>query len=201
MTMAVYGMKASGNCFKIQLLMDQLRLPYRWVEVNSATGETRTAAFLARNPNGKVPLLELDDGRTLSESNAILVFLAEGSPLLPADPWQRAKIHQWLFWEQYSHEPYIAVARFIVGWLAEGHPRRAELPRLRERGRQALQLMQDHLAGREFLVDSGYSIADIALYAYTHEAPMGGFDLDDYPAIQAWLARIESQPGFVAHRY
>ena len=199
--MTVYGMKASGNCFKIQLLMEQLGLPCRWIEVNSATGETRTAAFLAKNPNGKVPLLELDDGRTLGESNAILGFLAEGSPLLPIDPWQRAKVNQWLFWEQYSHEPYIAVARFIMGWLPEDHPRRGELPRLRERGRQALQLMQGHLAGREFLVDAGYSIADIALYAYTHEAPMGGFDLDDYPAIQAWLARIESQPGFVAHRY
>ena len=201
MTVTVYGMKASGNCFKIQLLMEQLRLPYRWVEVNSAAGETRTAAFLAKNPNGKVPLLEFDGGRTLGESNAILGFLAEGSPLLPADPWQRAQVNQWLFWEQYSHEPYIAVARFIMGWLPEGHPRRDELPRLRERGHQALQLMQGHLAGREFLVDTGYSIADIALYAYTHEAPMGGFDLEDYPAIQAWLARIESQPGFVAHRY
>jgi glutathione S-transferase len=199
--MTVYGMNASGNCFKIQLLLEQLGLPYRWVEVNSATGETRTAEFLAKNPNGKVPLLELDDGRTLSESNAILGYLAEGSALLPADAWQRAKVNQWLFFEQYSHEPYIAVARFIMGWLPEGHARREELPRLRERGRQALQLMQDQLAGREFFVDAGYSIADIALYAYTHEAPMGGFDLEDYPAIQQWLTRIESQPGFVAHRY
>jgi glutathione S-transferase len=199
--MTVYGMNASGNCFKIQLLLEQLGLPYRWVEVNSATGETRTAEFLAKNPNGKVPLLELDDGRTLSESNAILGYLAEGSALLPADAWQRAKVNQWLFFEQYSHEPYIAVARFIMGWLPEGHARREELPRLRERGRQALQLMQDQLAGREFFVDAGYSIADIALYAYTHEAPMGGFELEDYPAIQQWLTRIESQSGFVAHRY
>lgn len=201
MTMTVYGMKASGNCFKIQLLMEQLGLPYRWVEVNSATGETRTAEFLAKNPNGKVPLLELEDGRTLGESNAILGFLAEGSTLLPADAWQRAKVNQWLFFEQYSHEPYIAVARFIMRWLPEGHPRRDELPRLQERGHQALQLMESHLHDREFLVDAGHSIADIALYAYTHEAPMGGFELHDYPAIQAWLARIESQPGFVAHRY
>lgn len=201
MTVTVYGMKASGNCYKIQLLLEQLRRPYRWVEVNSAAGETRTAAYLAKNPNGKVPLLELDDGRTLSESNAILGFLAEGSHLLPADAWQRAKVNQWLCFEQYSHEPYIAVARFIMGWLPEGHARRDELPRLRERGRQALQVMQDHLAGREFLVDAGYSIADIALYAYTHEAPMGGFELDDYPAIQQWLARIETQPGFSAHIY
>ena len=201
MSLTVYGMKASGNCFKVQLLLEHLGLPYRWVEVNSATGETRTAAFLARNPNGKVPLLELDDGRTLSESNAILGFLAKGSPLLPEDAWQQAKVNQWLFFEQYSHEPYIAVARFIMGWLPEGHPRRDELPRLRERGRQALEVMQNHLDGREFLVDAGYSIADIALYAYTHEAPMGGFNLDEFPAIQQWLARIESQPGFVAHRY
>ncbi len=197
----VYGMKASGNCFKVQLLLDLLGRTYRWVEINSATGETRTPDFLAKNPNGKVPLLELADGRTLAESNAILCYLAEGSALLPDDRWLRAQTMQWLFFEQYSHEPYIAVARFISAWLAHDHPRREELPRLRERGYQALDIMEGRLAKNDFLVDAGFGIADIALYAYTHEAPMGGFELVSYPAIQSWLARVESQPGFVAHRY
>ena len=199
--LTVYGMKASGNCFKVQLLLEQLGQPYRWVEINSAAGETRTPDFLAKNPNGKVPLLELADGRILAESNAILCYLAEGSPLLPDDRWLRAQTMQWLFFEQYSHEPYIAVARFIMHWLAQDHPRRDELPRLRERGYQALDIMERRLAQNDFLVDGGYGIADIALYAYTHEAPMGGFELVNYPAIQSWLARVESQPGFVAHRY
>jgi glutathione S-transferase len=201
MMFTVYGMKASGNCFKVQLLLEQIGKPFAWVETNSVNGETRTPEFLARNPNGKVPLLELADGRTLSESNAILCYLAEGSKFLPGDSWQRAQALQWLFFEQYSHEPYIAVARFIMHWLPSDHLRRADLPRLRERGYQALDVMEKHLAAREFFVDAGYGVADIALYAYTHEAHMGGFDLTGYPAIQSWLARVESQPGFVAHRY
>ena len=197
----VYGMKASGNCFKVQLVLEQTGRPYRWVEVNSAAGETRTPEYLAKNPNGKVPMLELADGRVLAESNAILCFLAEGSSLWPSDSWQRAKALQWMCFEQYSHEPYIAVARFIMGWLPEDSGRRAELPRLRERGYQALDVMEKQLAGQDFFVDSGYSVADIALYAYTHEAHRGGFDLAAYPAIRAWLARVEATPGFVSHRY
>jgi glutathione S-transferase len=200
-TLTVYGMKASGNCYKLQLLLEQLGRPYRWVEINSAAGETRTAEFLARNPNGKVPLLELPDGRRLAESNAILCYLAEGSRFLPADAWQRAQALQWLFFEQYSHEPYVAVARFISGWLPADHPRRAELPRLRERGHQALAVMEQHLREHEFFVDAGYGVADIALYAYTHVAPDGGIELDGYPALLAWIARVESQPGFVPQTY
>ena len=197
----VYGMKASGNCFKVQLVLEQTGRPYRWVEVNSAAGETRSPEYLAKNPNGKVPMLELADGRVLAESNAILCFLAEGSPLWPSDSWQRAQALQWMCFEQYSHEPYIAVARFIMGWLPEDSGRRTELPRLRERGYQALDVMEKQLAGQDFFVDSGYSVADIALYAYTHEAHRGGFDLAAYPAIRAWLARVEATPGFVSHRY
>jgi glutathione S-transferase len=199
--LTVYGMKASGNCFKVQLVLEQTSRRYRWVEVNSAAGETRTPGYLAKNPNGKVPLLELADGRVLAESNAIMCFLADGSPLLPSDPWHRAQALQWMFFEQYSHEPYIAVARFIMGWLPEDSPRRSELPRLRERGYQALDVMEKQLARQDFLVDSGYSVADIALYAYTHDASRGGFDLSPYPAIQAWLSRVESTPGFVPHRF
>ena len=198
---AIYGMKASGNCYKAQLLLEQLGQRYRWVEVNSVAGETRTPEFLAKNANGKVPLLELEDGRRLAESNAILCYLAEGTKYLPEDRWLRAQALQWLFFEQYSHEPYIAVARFICGWTPADSPRRADLPRLRERGYQALDVMDKHLAGNDFLIDSGYSIADIGLYAYTHEAHVGGFDLQRYPAIRAWLARIEAQAGFVPQTY
>jgi len=193
----VYGMKASGNCYKVQLLLEQLGQSYRWVEINSAAGETRTPEYLARNPNGKVPLLALDDGRHLAESNAILCYLAEGSAMMPDDRWQRAQMLQWLFFEQYSHEPTVAVARFICLWLPEDYPRRADLPRLRERGYQALDVMEKHLAANAFFVDSGYSVADIALFAYTHAAAQGGFDLGPYPAITAWLARVRSQPRFV----
>lgn len=194
-------MKASGNCYKLQLLLEQLGKPYRWVEIDSVNGQTRTPEFLAKNPNGKIPLLELADGRRLAESNAILCFLAEGSAFLPPDAWQRAQVLQWLFFEQYSHEPYVAVARFVARWLPADHPRQAELPRLRERGHQALAVMERQLMQHEYLVEGGYSVADIALYAYTHEAPVGGILLDDYPAIRAWLARIESRPGFVPQAY
>ena len=199
--MTVYGMKASGNCYKLQLLLEQLGQPYNWVEIDSTKGETRTPEYLAKNANGKVPLLELEDGRLLPESNAILCYLAEGSRYFPDDRWLRAQVLQWLFFEQYSHEPYIAVARFIAKWLPVEHPRQAELPRLRERGYQALDVMEKQLAATDFLVESGYSVADIALYSYTHEAHIGGFDLDRYPAVRAWLARIEAQPGFVAQTY
>ena len=194
----VYGMRASGNCYKLQLLLAQIGQAYRWVDVDSSRGETRTPEFLAKNPNGKVPLLELEDGRLLPESNAILCYLADGSPLFPSDRWLRAQTLQWLFFEQYSHEPYVAVARFISGWLPADHPRQAELPRLRERGHQALAVLERELAARDFLVDGQYTIADIALYAYTHVAPAGGIELHDYPALRAWLARIEAQPGYVA---
>lgn len=197
----VYGMKASGNCYKVQLLLEQLDQPYQWVEVDSINGQTRTPEFLAKNANGRVPLLELADGRTLPESNAILCYLADGSRFLPHDRWQRAQALQWMFFEQYSHEPYIAVARFIAKFLPADHPRRAELPRLRERGDQALAVMEQHLAKHEFFVNAGYGVADIALYAYTHDAAAGGFDLARFPAVSAWLRRVEAQPGFVAQTY
>lgn len=193
----VYGMKVSGNCYKVQLLLEQLGLPYRWIEVNSAAGETRTPEYLAKNANGKVPLLELDDERRLAESNAILCYLADGSPYLPVDAWQRAQALSWLFFEQYSHEPYIAVARFIRGWTPAGSPRRADLPRLRERGAQALAVMERHVSTQPWFTGEQYGVADIALFAYTHVAGDGGFDLAAYPAVMSWLARVRAQPGFV----
>ena len=191
----IYGMRASGNCYKLQLLLDQLGREYRWVDVDSAHGETRTSDYLAKNPNGKVPLLELDDGRRLAESDAILCYLAEGTPFLPSDSWLRAQTLQWLFFEQYSHEPCIAVARFIRGWLPAGHPRQAEVPALLQKGTQVLAVMEQHLAGREWFVGDSYGVADIALYAYTHCAGDGGFELADFPNIRAWLARVRAQPG------
>ena len=193
----VHGMASSGNCYKVQLLLEQLGRKYRWIEVDSANGETRTPEFLALNPNGKVPLLVRDDGSVLVESNAILYWLGEGTSLIPDDAWTRAQMLQWMFFEQYSHEPYIAVARFISLWLPTDHARRAELPRLRERGAQSLAVMERHLHGREFFVDGGYSLADIALFAYTHVAADGGFDLGAYPAVSAWIERVRATPGFV----
>jgi glutathione S-transferase len=193
----VYGMADSGNCYKVKLALEQLRLPYRWVEVSTTKGETRSAQFLARNPNGQVPTLELEDGGFLPESGAILHYLAEGTPLLPADKLGRARTLQWMFFEQYSHEPCIAVARAILRYQPPDSPRRAELPRLQERGRKALAVMEQHLGREPFFAAGRYTVADIALYAYTHCAADGGFDLGAYPAVNAWLARVRAEPRHV----
>lgn len=193
----VYGYSVSGNCHKLRLLLEQLGRGYRWIETDSSKGGTRTPEYLAKNPNGKVPMLELGDGRILVESNAILHYLAEGSPYLPADPWQRAQALSWMFFEQYSHEPYIAVARFIRGWTPLDSPRRADLPWLIERGEQALAVMERHLQTHDWFTGPDYGIADIALFAYTAVADQGGFDLSKFPAIGAWLARVRATPGFV----
>lgn len=195
--LTVYGFSTSGNCHKLRLLLQQLGREYRWIEVDIVIGGTRTPEYLAKNPNGKVPMLELDDGRTMVESNAILCWLAEGTPYLPGDVWQRAQALSWMFFEQYSHEPYIAVARFIRGWTPADSPRRADLPRLRERGHQALAVMERHLSAHSWFTGSDYGVADIALFAYTDLAADGGFDLMPYPAIRDWLARVRATPGFV----
>jgi glutathione S-transferase len=193
----VYGMSSSGNCYKVRLLLEQLQSAYQWVELDTRSGLTRSSEFLAKNPNGRVPLLELEPGQFLAESDAILFYLAEGTAFWPQHKRARAEVLQWMFFEQYSHEPYIAVARFICTMLPAGHARRSELPRLYERGVQALAVMEQHLAQRAFFVADAYSIADIALYAYTHAAGEGGFELRRYPAIGAWLARVEGQAHFV----
>jgi glutathione S-transferase len=195
--LTVYGMADSGNCYKVKLALEHLQVPYRWVEVSTTKGETRTREFLARNPNGQVPTLELEEGQFLPESGAILCYLAEGTPLLPAGRLERARVLQWMFFEQYSHEPCIAVARAILRYQPPDSPRRAELPRLQERGHKALGVMQQHLAKETFLAGGRYSIADIALYAYTHCAADGGFELARYPAVVAWLARVRAQPRHV----
>ena len=192
----VYGMSSSGNCYKIKLLLEQLARPYAWEEMDIMQGSTRTKEFLAMNPNGKVPMLEIERGLYLAESNAILHYLADETVFMPTKRLARAQVLQWMFFEQYSHEPYIAVARFICKYLPADSARRAELPRLLERGYQALSVMEAHLATRSFFVDEKYSIADIALFAYTHEAEIGGFDLARCPAICRWLNRVAAQPKF-----
>jgi glutathione S-transferase len=192
----VYGMSVSGNCYKVRLLLEQLGCPFHWVEVDSSQGGARTPELLAKNPNGKVPILERSDGSVLTESDAILCWLADGTAHLPADPWERARALQWMFFEQYSHEPYIAVARFIRGWTPHDSPRRAELPRLRERGHHALAVMETHLRSAAWFTGSEYGVADIALFAYTHCASDGGFDLGGYPRIRDWLARVGATPRF-----
>jgi glutathione S-transferase len=192
----VYGMSSSGNCYKVKLLLTQLQQPFEWIEVDTLKRETRTPQYLAMNPNGKVPLLETGPGRYLAESNAILCYLAEGSAYLPANPWQRAEVMQWLFYEQYSHEPYIATARFIRRFLR--NPDEPTLPLKTERGYIALKVMEHHLSSREFVVGGAYSIADLALYAYTHVAHEGGFDLAVFPAVRAWLSRVSRQPRHIA---
>jgi glutathione S-transferase len=193
----VYGMSSSGNCYKVRLLLEQLQMKYDWIELDVRTGVTRQPEFLGKNANGRVPTLEYEPGRYLAESDAILVYLAEGSAFWPQQRLERAQVLQWMFFEQYSHEPYIAVARFICAMLPAQDARRAELPRLHERGYQALAVMERHLAHGRFFVGDAYSIADIALYAYTHAAGDGGFDLQRFPAVRAWIARVENQPRFV----
>ena len=194
----IYGYSPSGNCHKLRMLLGHLGRDYRWVETDSPHGATRTPAYLAKNPNGKVPMIETDDGRVMVESNAILTWLADGTKYFGGDAWDRAQTLAWMFFEQYSHEPYVAVARFICGWTPIDSPRRADLPNLRQRGDHALGVMEKHLASNEWFSATGYGIADIALFGYTHCAEDGGFDLARYPNVVAWLDRVRAQPGFVA---
>ena len=193
----VYGDYNSGNCYKIKLMLSLLGAAYEWVPIDILKGETETEAFLAKNPNGKIPVLELEDGTCLWESNAILNFLAEGTPLLLTEPRLRTQMLQWQFFEQYSHEPTIAVARFIQFYLGLPEERLEEYRSLHKRGYKALKVMEQQLQRTPFLVGEHYSIADIALYAYTHVAHQGGFDLTQFPAIQHWLERVQQQPGYV----
>ena len=193
----VHGFSPSGNCYKVRLALEQLGRAYRWVETDSSAGATRSAGFLALNPNGKVPVIELEDGRVLTESNAILYWLADGSALLPTDAWARAQALSWMFFEQYSHEPNVAVARFICGWTPADSPRRAELARLRERAHAALSVMERHLQTAAWFTGDRYGIADIALFAYTHAAGDGGIDLQPYPALRDWIDRVIATPGYV----
>lgn len=197
--MKLYDDPRSGNGYKVRLLLAHLALPYQYVFVDILRGETRTEGFLEKNLNGRIPVLELDDGTRLPESNAILYFLSQGTKYWPDDLLEQSQVLQWMFFEQYSHEPNIATARF---WLAvkgmEKTPFNMELLKQKQAaGNQALAVMNTHLQARTFFVGERYSIADIALYAYTHEAHEGGFDLSAYPAVVAWLQRVRQQPGHV----
>ncbi|MFZ5705025.1 MAG: glutathione S-transferase family protein [Pseudomonadota bacterium] len=191
--MQVYGDSISGNCLKVKWTAAILGIAIDWVETSVLDGSTRTPAFLAMNPAGQVPILVRDDGSSLAQSNAIILHLAEGSPLIPADPVLRAKMFEWLFWEQYSHEPYVAVARFQRHYLGRA---RSELePKIVERGHAALALLDRHLSTSDWLVGQGLTLADIALVAYSRVADEGGFDLDAYPALQRWIGRVETALG------
>lgn len=190
----LYDFLPSGNGYKIRLLLTQLDIPFERIEVDILKGESRTPEFLAKNPNGRIPTLEIAPGKFLAESNAILFYLAEGTPVLPDDRWARAQVLQWLFFEQYSHEPNIATSRFWLQHFDVTEERRKALDQKRELGYAALAVMEQHLSQATFFVADRYSIADIALYAYTHVADEGGFDVGRFPAIGAWLERVRTQP-------
>lgn len=184
----------SGNGYKVRLLLAQLGIPYERIDIDILKGQSRTPEFLAKNPNGRIPLLEIAPQVYLSESNAIMFYLAKGSALLPEDPLHQAQVLQWLFFEQYSHEPYIATSRFWIALLGKEREYREELAKKRGPGNAALKVMDQHLGARDFFAAGRYTIADIGLYAYTHVAPEGGFDLSTFPHILAWLERVKAQP-------
>ena len=197
--LTLYDYMDSGNGYKVRLVLAQLELPYNLVECDILKGETRTPEFLQRNPNGRIPTLQIEDGSHIFESGAIVWYLAEGTPLAPTDRKARAETLQWMFFEQYSHEPYIAVARFWKHYLPKLTPlQEMDLPNRMKGGYAALDIMEKHLATRRFFVDERFGLADIALYAYTHVAHEGEFDLSKYPSINAWMARVASQPRHVS---
>lgn len=195
--LTLYDFEDSGNGYKVRLALAQLGVPYRLVPIDILRGESRTPAFLAKNPNGRIPLLGLSDGSYLPESNAILHYVARDSRLLPRDPVAHARALAWLFFEQYSHEPYLATARFLLRHAPASAERDAEIARRLPKARDALGVMERHLSEAPFFVDGQYGIADIALYAYTHRAAEASIDLRAYPAIQAWITRVEAEPGWV----
>ncbi|MEM7168976.1 MAG: glutathione S-transferase family protein [Pseudomonadota bacterium] len=191
--LTLYDYLPSGNGYKVRLLLTQLEIPFQRVEMDILAGATRMPDFLAKFPNGRIPAIELDDGQCLSESNAILWYFAEGTRFLPGDSLERAQVLQWMFFEQYSHEPFIAVSRFLRQHKAPSAENDAVIAQKRDGGLAALQIMEDHLKDHSFLVGDHYSIADIALYAYTHVAGDGGFDMVPFNGISAWLERVAAE--------
>jgi len=192
----VYGDTRSGNCYKVQLVCSLLDLDYQWVDIDILAGDTQSAAFLKKNPNGKIPVVELEGGETIAESNAIINYLAHGSALYPTDPLPQARVQQWQFFEQYSHEPYIAVARFINKYLGLPEEKAEEYASKQAGGHRALRIMEEQLARTRYMAGDSCTTADISLFAYTHVAGEGGFSLSGYPRIGAWLERVAAQPGF-----
>ncbi|WP_068545569.1 glutathione S-transferase family protein [Thalassotalea crassostreae] len=196
--MIVYGDINSGNCYKVKLLLTLLGIEHQWQHVDIIAGETKSDNFLSINPSGKIPVVVFDDGKTLTESNAILSYFAKDTEYLPNDRFLNAKVYQWMFFEQYSHEPFVAVARFIKRYLGLPDDRKAQYESLQEGGNKALQTIEIQLENNQYLVTEQLTIADIALYAYTHVADEGGFDLNNYPNTQAWCKRISETDGYVS---
>ena len=194
----LYDSAISGNAYKVRLLLHHLGIPFERIEMNVDDGSTRTPEFLKVNPNGKVPALQFPDGRVLFESNAIMFYLAQGTKYWPADRWAQGQAMQWMCFEQYSHEPTIAVVRHWVAHLGRTPATEPQLPGKIAGGERALGVMEGHLKAHRWFAGDAYSIADIALYAYTHVADEGGFDLARYPAIRDWLQRVAAQPGHIA---
>ncbi len=190
----LYEFSPSGNAYKVRLLLTQLEIPFERVEIDILKGETRTKEFLNKNSNGRIPVLEIEPGLFLAESNAILFYLSEGTQYLPTERLERAQVLQWLFFEQYSHEPNIATSRFWISLLGRASEYQEELMKKRELGYAALEVMEKHLMNRSFFVGECYTIADIALFAYTHVAHEGGFELTPFSAVRAWLERVKAQP-------
>jgi len=191
--MKIYGDRGSGNCQKVSITADYLKIPYQWVDIDIMKNESRSEAFLKKSPMGQVPVIELDDGRCLAQSNAIIRYLANGSALLPADPFTQAKIDELLFWEQYSHEPYVATTRYHMVYLGRTKDQRE--PMRVERGEKALDLMETMIKGRTWFAGEALSVADIALIAYTRLAHEGGFDMASRPRVMAWIGRAEKALG------
>ncbi|MBW4630620.1 MAG: glutathione S-transferase family protein [Iphinoe sp. HA4291-MV1] len=196
-TLRLYDFLLSGNGYKIRLLLTQIGMPFERVEVDITKGESRTPEFLSKNSNGKIPVLEVETGKYLAESNAIMIYLSEGTEFLPYDRFLRAQVLQWLFFEQYSHEPYIATPRYWISVLGKAQEYHEAIEQKREPGYAALRVMEKHLSNCAFFVGERYTIADIGLFAYTHVADEGGFDLTRFPAIQAWIERVKAQPGYI----
>ncbi|MBE9114348.1 glutathione S-transferase family protein [Lusitaniella coriacea LEGE 07157] len=193
----LYDFLPSGNGYKVRLLLTQLGIPFERIEMNILKGETRTPEFLKKNPNGRIPVLEIQPNVYLSESNAILFFLSDGTEFFPQESYQRAKVMQWLFFEQYSHEPNIATVRFWITELEKEEEYKSTIEQKRKLGYAALEVMENHLSSHTFFVGEKYSIVDIGLFAYTHVAEEGGFNLSRFPAIQAWIDRVKSQPNHI----
>lgn len=193
----LYDFLPSGNGYKVRLLLTQLEISFEFIELNILNRETRTAQFLSKNPNGKIPILEIASGRFISESNAILYYLARDTEYFPQDKYQQAQVMQWLFFEQYSHEPNIATPRYWISVLQQPDKYQEQIKQKQQLGNAALKIMEQHLKNHDFLVENKYTIADISLYAYTHVAQEGGFDLSKFPAIESWLPRIAAQPRYL----
>lgn len=194
----LYDFLPSGNCYKVRLLLHQLNISFARVEINILQGESRKPEFLNLNLNGRVPVLETENGQFIAESNAILFYFSTGTKFFPNAKFSQAKVMQWLFFEQYSHEPYIATSRYWLSILNKGDEYQAALQAKRKPGYAALSVMEQHLTNHSFFVEESYTIADIALFAYTHVADEGGFDLSNFPAIQAWIKRVKSQPNYIS---